>query len=340
MKIIQVGNFDRTHHFHVFYNTDYRVFLGLVRNGHMVIQFSDRDAARESNFLSSKGLGKKSLNEKLINAVKEVRPNLVVLGHADLIDNETLDSIRQLLPSIKIAQYNVDPVFNEKSMKGFRRRIRSVDSSFITTAGEVLKKFSRNNHILSFMPNPVDLAIDTARNFEKVDLEYDIGFSSSGPYRCEVMTWLIKHLPGAKFNWIGNKGSNRLYGAGYMNFLASVKIGVNIPHLDDAKSRPYLYSSDRMAHYLGNGHLVFLDKASCFSDCYSENEVVFFDAKAELLEKLRYFIEHDDERQCIAENGYLKAHGQYNSNLVAKYIIERTFEEKLTECYRWPTDLW
>ncbi|MEJ1472058.1 MAG: glycosyltransferase [Candidatus Sedimenticola sp. (ex Thyasira tokunagai)] len=340
MKIIHVGNFDRSHNFQTFYHTDHRIFFGLVRNGHMVLQFSDRDTARESNFLHSKNIGKVKLNKKLIDTCREVSPDLIMLGHTDLLSCETIETIRDYIPDIKIAQYNVDPIFSVKSMDGFKRRIGCTDSSFITTAGPALKKFHKDNHVLSFIPNPVDPAIDTARNFELSNLKYDVGFSSSGPYRSEIILWLMEHLHDARFNWIGRNDTNRLYGKNYMDFISSVKIGLNLPHSELPESKPYLYSSDRMAHYLGNGLLVFLDNSSGFQDFFSKNEAVFFGSKEELLEKLEFYLNNDKDRQSIAKNGHSKVHTFYSSDLVTKYMIERTFNRDLSESYMWPTELW
>ena len=69
----------------------------------------------------------------------------------------------------------------------------------------------------------------------------------------------------------------------------------------------------------------------------SDQELIFFASKEDLLEKIRYFKEHDDKRQEVAKNGWLKAHNCFNEKLVTKYMIEATLKIKHTENYAWPT---
>jgi len=78
MRILQIGNFERKRNFRFFYNTDYKLYDGLVRNGHFVLPFSDRDTARESNIFSSRQFGAKKANKKLLEVCDTIEPDFIL----------------------------------------------------------------------------------------------------------------------------------------------------------------------------------------------------------------------------------------------------------------------
>jgi tetratricopeptide (TPR) repeat protein len=56
-----------------------------------------------------------------------------------------------------------------------------------------------------------------------------------------------------------------------------------------------------------------------------------------LVEKLGYFARDDAARRRTAEAGWQAAHSMFASHRVAQYILERSFDEPLSETYPWPT---
>ena len=84
LKILHVTNFNERHNGRLFYNTGKRINNGFIRLNHSVLEFSDRDIVsyyRKINDLD----GSKKLNNKLIEVISNYLPDLIVLGHADLI---------------------------------------------------------------------------------------------------------------------------------------------------------------------------------------------------------------------------------------------------------------
>ena len=61
------------------------------------MDFSDRDIIKNYKGLNDYS-GKKSLNDTLIKTVENFKPDLVVLGHADMVSNETLDFLKKTYP--------------------------------------------------------------------------------------------------------------------------------------------------------------------------------------------------------------------------------------------------
>ena len=54
--------------------------------------------------------GAKSLNDKLKATCYNYKPDLIVLGHADLISSQTLGELKDDYPNLKISQWFLDPL--------------------------------------------------------------------------------------------------------------------------------------------------------------------------------------------------------------------------------------
>ena len=98
----------------------------------------------------------------------------------------------------------------------------------------------------------------------------------------------------------------------------------------------YLYSSDRIAQYVGNGLLTFTDKDFSLNKLFTEDEMVFYSGYEDLREKLKYYLDNPKERQRIAKNGWKKAHRAYNERQCAKFILEAAFGD-LNSTFEWDT---
>jgi spore maturation protein CgeB len=127
-------------------------------------------------------------------------------------------------------------------------------------------------------------------------------------------------------------GTPHVFGADYFTELLAARMGLNYSR----DNNQYLYSSDRMAQYMGNGLLTFIDRATGFGELFSEQEVVFYDTTSELAEKIRHYATHDHERQTVARQGWEKIHREWNSEKVAQYILDTTGGTPLQEQYHWP----
>ena len=178
LKILHVTNFNERHNGRLFYNTGRRLNNGFLRLNHSVLEFSDRDIV--SYYRSLKDLkGSKRLNKKLIEVISNYLPDMVVLGHADLISNETLDYIKKFYPSIKIAQWFLDRMDAEWKInrKRFENKFNYTDANFCTTSPEVLN-FDKNKRIY-YIPNPVDESFETLNVFKNKTFSRDLFFAMS-----------------------------------------------------------------------------------------------------------------------------------------------------------------
>jgi len=342
VRILHVANFSQKKNGAVFYDVPRKLNNGFIRNGHLVYEFSDRDIARASTLFQSRKFGIPAANKRLIETCENFQPDIIFLGHADVIWGRTLKAIRKKFPNVPIAQWNVDGVFLEDNRKRVLRKCEYVDATFITSAGDALKEFVHEHSIVSFFPNPVDDSIEVGRGFERDDQQNDLFYCVGNPdlkrefgdcalTAHELATTLQERLPETKFDFHGMAGIPGIWGAQYLEAVNKAKMGLNLSR----GFSNYLYSSDRMAQLMGNGLLTFVDRATSFQELFNEDDLAFYDNFADLTARINFFKQNEDERKRVAENGWRKSHERFNSTRIAKYLIETTMRTSYTEDYEW-----
>ena len=108
-------------------------------------------------------------------------------------------------------------------------------------------------------------------------------------------------------------------------------MGLNLSRGDPIK----YYSSDRIAQIVGNGLLNLIDEKTFYRDFFSDKEMVFYKNINDLADKILKYKNDDKERKIIAAKGKTKYTKYFNSNLVAGYILEKTFHNKSKIKYYW-----
>jgi len=235
MNVLYVGFAQGFQNADKFYLLPQKLINGLIRTGHNVYIFNDRDFARYSNIFRTSRFGVGAVNRKLLEVCKQFQPKLIILAHCEMIANETLDEIRSLCDGVKIVYRNVDPLCSQRNVNCIKRRIGHVDGTFITTAGDVLKQFSHPKSFICFMPNLVDVSIETSRSFDSNDCDIDLFFAGhiyremEIDYRRNDINILMNSLKGIRYEFIGVfKNSPCVFGQDYMNLLSRSKMGLCI----------------------------------------------------------------------------------------------------------------
>ncbi len=333
LKILHVTNFNERHNGRLFYNTGRRLNNGFLRLNHSVLEFSDRDIV--SYYRSLKDLkGSKKLNKKLIEVISNYLPDLVVLGHADLISNETLDYIKKIYPNTKIAQWFLDRMDSDWKInrKRFEGKFQFTDANFCTTSPEVLN-FDKTKKIF-YIPNPVDKSFETLNVFENKTFSRDLFFAMShgvhrgilkkGKFdvRENFINELINLLPSVKFDIYGMADKQPIWADQYLKSIANSKMALN---LSQGKPVKY-YSSDRISQMVGNGLLTFVDKKTELNDFFTKDEIIFYNSTSDLADKINKYNKDDKLRISVAKAGRDKYFKYFNSTLVAEYIINKTFD--------------
>ena len=347
-RIIHCTNFNFIKRIGAYMNIcPYKISHGLIRNGHNVLDFSDRDIMKTfAVFGKLKQLGKKPFNQLFYEYCVDTNPDGIILGHADTITPETLARIRKDLPNTKVLQWNVDcinPNIVPSNIEHIKSIIDLVDYTIITTADkELLRQFDTKKHKVGFMPNPTDKTIETGRAFEIKDPEWDLVFPSSPNSirefdgklmkTSDIINRITKRIDMNKVLFSRAIGDS-LTGGEYQRVFANAAMGLNI----NRSNHDYLYSSDRMAHLMGNGALALMDIHTGFNDLFDIDEVAFYANEEDMYYQIEYYRKNPEERMAVAEKGWKKYHKLFNEQIVAKYIADLMFDEFDPSNFPWPT---
>lgn len=340
MRILYIGSGQSLETAEKYYFTPQKLINGLTRLGHTVFMVNDRDVSRYSNIFRSQKFGMKAMNEQILKLCGQYKPEMVMLGHCKNVSNDTLAEIRKISPGVRITYRNVDPLNSKNNVADIMQRVGHVESIFITTAGEGLKQFSHPKTVVGFMPNPVDPALETKRAYANQNADIDFLFLASvlrdqHDHRAITARYLTDNK-GALNIHIGGAGINdgRVFGAAYYDLLERAKMGLCMNKTEQF----YLYASGRMSQYMASGVLGFIPEGPQFEDIFGKDSFVSFKGDEELLDKIRYYAQHDDERRTMAHTGCVKIHDYFLTDKICQYIIERTFDMPLSMDYRWPVE--
>ena len=308
---------------------------GFIRNGHDVIEISDRDFVRQNKGLNLLGI-KNKFHDYLIQTFKNYNPNLIIFGHSDNINQDILADFRSLNKNIIISQWNEDPLMKSlpdtsENIHKLKKFLPLVDHSFITTNPLVVnlpKKYSKNVH---YFMTPVDKNIECFDVF-KLNPENDIFYAMShGVNRATLkvgktdnrvvfLEKLINKINGIKYDFYGIGKQEPVWGNEFYKSLLNSKMALNLSRGQPTKH----YSSNRIASLMGNGLLVFIDRKVGMDKFFNKNEVISYDTINDLASKIKFYKKNDKLRKKIAKSGKEKYFKLFNETKISKYIIDRS----------------
>jgi len=345
LRILHVTNFNERHNGRLYFNTGRRLNNGFIRLGHSILEFSDRDI--QKYYKNYKDIsGSKKLNDKLKKTCYNYKPDLIILGHADLITGQTLGELRDDYPNLKISQWFLDPLnVNGPDYERNKKRILDksdfIEANFLTTSPDVLKflpKKVKNYYI----PNPADDSFETLNNSNKfcnMDVFFALshgvhrGVLKSGKIdgRSDFLDKLISKTKNIKFDIYGIKDIQPIWADHYFKTIENAKMGLNLSRGEPIK----YYSSDRLTQITGNGLVTLIDEKTQYEDFFNRNEMVFYKNISDLSEKILKISKDEKLRKLIGHNGKLKYLKYFNSTVVADYIINKTLDIEVNKKYLW-----
>ena len=182
------------------------------------------------------------------------------------------------------------------------------------------------------MPNPCDISLDYLTNFKKTS-DFDIFYAiSHGVHRGNLrpgknderelfISKLKQKNLGIKFDTYGMFGVQPVWGNEFLEKLSNSNMALNLSRGKPVK----YYSSDRIAQLLGNGLLTFIHEDTKLSDFFKNDEMIFYKNTNDLIDKILKYKKDDKLRRKIAKNGHKKYHKYFNSSIIARYIIDKSF---------------
>ena len=312
---------------------------GFIRNGHDVLEISDRDFIRQNRSFSIKNSNSK-FQEFLIETFKNYNPDFLFFGHTKNIDLDTISQFRSINKNLIISQWNEDPVmpsldYSKTNIKNISHYANVVDHNFITTDPNIFKKQNTNVKNLHFFFVPVDRNIECFDVY-KLNPTKDIFYAMShGVNRAKLkkgktdsrinfLNNLIKKIENINYDFYGFENKEPIWGDNFYKALVNSKMGLNLSRGLPTK----YYSSNRIASLMGNGLLTFIDKRTQMNDFFTNKEIVFYNNISDLSEKIKFYKKNEKSRINIAKNGKKKYFKLFNELKTTKYIVDKSLGNK------------
>ena len=306
---------------------------GFIRNGHDVIEISDRDYVRQNRSINLIDF-KDKFHDYLIKTSKNYNPNLIIFGHTNNLNENILSDLRNSNKNVIISQWNEDPLMHNSSdsnsnINKVKNFLSSVDHSFITTDPKSIFLSKNKNDSINFFVTPVDKGIecfDVYKLKPKNDIFYAL---SHGVNRAKLkagkidtriffLNKLINKIKEIKYDFYGLNNKEPIWGNEFYKALINSKMALNLSRGIPTKH----YSSNRIASLIGNGLLTFIDEKVCMNSFFNKNEIIFYKNIDDLADKIRFYSKNDKLRIKIARNGKQKYFKRFNEVNTTKYIID------------------
>ncbi|MDX1296144.1 MAG: glycosyltransferase [Sulfurimonadaceae bacterium] len=314
------------------YANPVKISQGFVRNGHFVHNFDYRDSARYMSVFRNKNRGRAKMNAFFKSLIDDIVPDLIVFGHAELIDIATYEYAKS--KNIRmIFWYNDLPVPPK-----FELISHFFDAVFATAEGSFMEEMRTYNANSFFMPNLVDESIERYRAFENGSYANDILFTGrADDERQELIRYLVEDIDASvRKKFLGNTKDNVVIGDAYLREIAETKICLN--HNRKFSCQYRWFSSDRLMHILGNGSFC-LSTNMIGGEDFFEDKLEYYSTQEELGEKIIYYLHHEEERIEKSRWLHRRVHELFNSQRVSKYLLDILNNDiKSLKQYEWFDD--
>ncbi len=334
LKILHVATFDERNDHRLFnISISNKLSKGFVRNNHDIINFSYR------NYLSKSVFNKNQIiNKKILNICENYRPDLVILGHNNIIENKNIIFIKDKFKSKFILWYE-DALGYKGNGPNWKNNLKLIEKNkdlinqyFLTTHPDEIKSHIIKNK-LNYLPIPVDQNIEFLENFKNKNKHKDLFFALShgvnygklkkgkGDEREDFVNKLLLKYPNIKYNILGYSNEPPKWNYDFFKELSKCKMALNL-----SRGKPLKYtSSNRIAALIGNGIYTFIDKKTKFDDFFNEDEVGTYKDINDLGNKIENLLLKPKLIDEYSKNGKNKYFKLFNSSKIAREIIEKTF---------------
>lgn len=315
--------------------TDIKLYNGMIRNHWNVCTFSDRDVARLAAPMGIKPLGIKPANRHFIETCDNFQPDAIILGHCDILHNETLREIKRRHPEVPMIYYNIDAHWIPTNVAKINHRKEVVDAIFCSTGGESLQQFRTGRNVVGYIPNAVDPSIDCHDNSLKSEFERDLMYCGKGDTADERYPLIVRLHQRLKdqlrFETYGIYGLPEIWGTRYEQVMSTSKMALNLNRVEGWP----LYSSDRIAQLMGNGLLAFVWDKGDMRRLLGDGHAVFFKDEDELVRLVMDYQKDDARRRMVAGAGRAFYHEHFSAQHITRYMIETTLRQPPSRDYIW-----
>ncbi len=340
IKVLHISNFGERSDYRLSnINLANKISSGLIKENVQTINFSDRTFSKLNNF--------SSIDEKILRIVENLRPNLVLLGHTNSIQVETLKNIKDKFLDTKFAFWYEDsinkkgPDFNKNKI--FIEKYKDyIDNFFITTEKNNVDATIPKNK-LNYIPIPCSNFTENLNLSKKTNHIYDIFYAIShgvnrgilkkkkSDSREDFVKNLLNKSVDISFNMFGFNNIQPVWGDKFNYEISKCRFGLNLSRGEPVK----YYSSNRIASYVANGLPTLINEKVQFNDFFTNNEMIFYKDVEDLIDKVNFYKKNERLRTKIAINGMQKYFKIFNNNIVGDYILTKTLGIKPSYNFVW-----
>ena len=337
-KILHISNFNEKNNQRLFnISIAAKLTNGFIRNKCDVINFSYR------NYLSQKVFP--NLDSDILEIANNYKPDLILLGHNNILKKETLIDIKK--DNIKIGLWYEDHVADygpnwKTNLNLIEKNNELIDNYFITTHPSVIKSKIKKSKI-NFLPIPVDENIENLKIYENKHRYKDLFFALShgvnfGGLRSksndEREAFLKKILEKGKeinFHILGINNDKPKWNYDFYKEMMICKMSLNL-----SRGKPLKYaSSNRIASYMGNGILTFINHKVKFQELFSNDEMLFYKNENDLIDQINDIKNDINRINNISKKGKEKYFRIFNNLIISDSIISKTLGINPKYKYAW-----
>ena len=337
-KILHISNFNEKNNQRLFnISIAAKLTNGFIRNKCDVINFSYR------NYLSQKVFP--NLDSDILEITNNYKPDLILLGHNNILKKETLIDIKK--DNVKIGLWYEDHVANygpnwKTNLNLIEKNNELIDNYFITTHPSVIKSKIKKSKI-NFLPIPVDENIENLKIYENKHRYKDLFFALShgvnfGGLRSksndEREAFLKKILEKGKeinFHILGINNDKPKWNYDFYKEMMICKMSLNL-----SRGKPLKYaSSNRIASYMGNGILTFINHKVKFQELFSNDEMLFYKNENDLIDQINDIKNDMNRINNISKKGKEKYFRIFNNLIISDSIISKTLGINPKYKYAW-----
>jgi len=342
LKILHIGNFDEKNDLRLFnISISSKISKGFIRNNQDVVNFSYRDFTHKM-FIKNKSL----ISDKILKISENYRPNLIVLGHNNILNRQSMDMIKQKYKT-KIALWYEDHLLKGgpnavTNLNLIEKNEDLIDQYFVTTHPDEIKTIIPKSK-MNFMPIPADKNIENLEIYNLNNRYKDLFFALShgvnfGKLKARNLDGremfldnLIKKNKKFTFNILGYANEQPKWNYDYYTEIAKCKMALN---LSRGKPMKY-YSSNRIASLMANGIMTFIDNKVKYSHFFSNDEMGFYNNVDDLLNQMTRLYGNMNKINKISRNGKKRYFQLFDNSIIADYFLYKTFNIKNNYKYIW-----
>ena len=339
-KILHIANFDEKNDFRLSnINLATKISNGFIKEKFQTTNFSDRFFLQQSAF--------SNIDDKIINIIKNLKPNLILLGHTNSLKTETLKNIKDKFSEIKIAFWYEDSINKNgpdfiKNKNFIEKYQNYVDQFFVTTDKNYIDA-SIPKKKLNFIPVPCSNTSENLNLYKTKNHEFDIFYAVSHGVnrgvlkknkideRYNFLKLLMSKSDDITYNIFGLNNIQPIWGDEFIKEISKCRFGLNLSRGHTVK----YYSSNRIATLVANGVPTLIDEKIKYNDFFSSNEMIFYKDTQDLIDKVNFYKRNESKRIQIGLNGKSKYFKIFNNIIIADYIASKSLGIKPSYTYVW-----